>query len=285
MSQSTEETPVTGNKEEEVVLLGNSMKAACVLAKSELIRNIVLFALTVFFIQKHATSEEPTDIFLLHNVWIPLFAFNIVMIVCSVYYVFALTQNTVRYLYIEVFYVNVFRKLVVIFFCIYMLVIIFSPHNFFISGNQQVIRFNNAYLIFTAAILSYALFDASLVIAYISALFFRANRVKNFLSKYWFVRLIIIVIIDLLLVCFYVHCLVIHPFNFIYLVYLILVLAKALILSWYLKREICVPMSWKLKSLDDQKVPDSNKVKQAVRIMAMKQEIKEIAEGAGAGAA
>jgi len=282
MAESSEETPVTGKKEEEVVKLSNTVRGACLLARAELIRNVILFALSVFFIHKHGTSNLPTDIFLLYNVWFPLFVFNMIMILCSIYYIFALTQSTVRYLYIEVFYINIFRKLVVIFFCIYMLVVIFSPHTFNVSDEVQTVRFNNAYLIFTAAILSYALFDSSLVISYICALFFRAHRVRNFLSKYWFVRLIVIVIIDLLLVGFYTHCLIVHPFNFIYLIYLILVLTKALILIWFLKKEVCVPMSWKLKPLDDQKVPDSYKVRQAVKIMAMKAEVKEIADGAGA---
>ena len=31
--------------------------------------------------------------------------------------------------------------------------------------------------------------------------------------------------------------------------------------------QICVPMGWKIKALDDQKVPDSAKVKQAVGII------------------
>ena len=73
---------------------------------------------------------------------------------------------------------------------------------------------------------------------------------------------------------------------------MLLVLGKAIILMWFLKREvsdfpttyyeifpffrhvtqtflcqICVPMSWKMKDLDDQKVPDSAKVKQAVRMI------------------
>ena len=39
-------------------------------------------------------------------------------------------------------------------------------------------------------------------------------------------------------------------------------------------------MSWQVKPLDDQRVPDSQKVKQAVRIMAMKAEVKEVASGA-----
>jgi len=282
MAESSEETPVTGKKEEEVVTLSNTVRRACVLARAELIRDFILFALSVFFIQKHGTSNQPRDIFLLYNVWFPLFVFNMIMIVCSIYYIFALTQSTVRYLYIEVFYINIFRKLVVIFFCIYMLVVIFSPHTFNVSDAVPIFRNHNAYLIITAAILSYALFDSSLVIGYICALFFRAHRVRSFLSKYWFVRLIVIIIIDLLLVGFYTHCLIVHPFNFIYLIYLILVLTKALILIWFLKKEVCVPMSWKLKPLDDQKVPDSYKVRQAVKIMAMKAEVKEIADGAGA---
>ena len=167
------------------------------------------------------------------------------MIVCSSYYIFALMQNSVRFLYIEVFYVNVFRKLVVIFFCVYLLVVIFSPHIFYVSDaeghSSEIIQFNNAYLIFAAAILSYALFDSGLVITYICSIYFRITNLRNFLSKYWFVRLIVMIVVDMLLVCYYLHCLVVHSFNFIFLTYLLLVLAKAAILTWYLKREVGVP--------------------------------------------
>merc|ERR1711936_576545 len=281
----TEETPVVAPKEEEVVKLSNSFKEACVLAKSELLRNLILLTVSVYFILKYNGSDLPTDNFLLINIFVPLFVYNTIMILCTAYYIFALTQNTVRYLYVEVFYVNIFRKLVVIFFCTYMLVVIFSPHNLVpthhTAHNSEVITFNNAYLIFASAILSYALFDSALVISYICAIYFRAQRLQRFLSKYWFARLFIMIGIDLLLVCYYLHCLILmfHP---IFLIYLLLVLAKAIILMWYLKREICEPMSWKMKVLDDQKVPDSAKVKQAVRIMEMKGEVKEVADSAGA---
>merc|ERR1711936_605906 len=275
MTGTSEETPVVAAKKEEVIKLSNSFKEACVLTKSELVRNLLLAVVSVYFICKYVGSDIPTDHFLLYN---------IIMILCTAYYIFALTQSTVRYLYVEVFYVNIFRKLVVIFFCTYMLVVIFSPHHFYVSSSREVITFNNAYLIFAAAILSYALFDSGLVITYICAIYFRAQRLQSFLSKYWFVRLLIMIGVDLLLVCYYLHCLVLH-FHPIFLIYLLLVLAKAVILMWYLKREICVPMSWKLKAFDEEKVPDSAKVKQAVRIMAMKAEVKEVANNAGAGAA
>merc|ERR1712107_652597 len=252
----TEETPVVASKAEEVVKLNNSFKEACVITKSEQVRNILLLAVSVYFICRYETSDLPTDHFLLNNIFVPLFIYNIVMITCTAYYIFALMQSTVRFLYVEVFYVNILRKLVVIFFY-------------------------NAYLISASAILSYALFDSALVISYICAIYFRAERLQRFLSKYWFVRLFIMIGVDLLLVCYYLHCLILmfHP---IFLIYLLLVLAKAIILMWYLKREICEPMSWKMKVLDDQKVPDSAKVKQAVRIMEMKGEVKEVADSAGA---
>jgi len=282
----TEETPVVASKAEEVVKLNNSFKEACVITKSEQVRNILLLAVSVYFICRYETSDLPTDHFLLNNIFVPLFIYNIVMITCTAYYIFALMQSTVRFLYVEVFYVNILRKLVVIFFCTYMLVVIFSPpHNLVpthhTAHNSEVITFNNAYLIFASAILSYALFDSALVISYICAIYFRAERLQRFLSKYWFVRLFIMIGVDLLLVCYYLHCLILmfHP---IFLIYLLLVLAKAIILMWYLKREICEPMSWKMKVLDDQKVPDSAKVKQAVRIMEMKGEVKEVADSAGA---
>ena len=136
-------------------------------------RNALLLAVSVYFICRYETSDLPTDHFLLNNIFVPLFIYNIVMITCTAYYIFALMQSTVRFLYIEVFYVNILRKLVVIFFCTYMLVVIFSPHHFYVSSSREMITFHNAYLIFAAAILSYALFDSALVITYICALYFR----------------------------------------------------------------------------------------------------------------
>merc|ERR1712130_559539 len=172
VGMTNEVTPVV-SPEEEVVKLSNTFKEACVLAKSELVRNLILLVVSVYFISKYVDSDIPTDHFLLNNIFIPLFVYNIIMTVCTAYYIFALTQSTVRYLYVEVFYVNIFRKLVVIFFCTYMLVVIFSPHHFYVSSSREAITFNNAYLIFAAAILSYALFDSGLVITYICAIYFR----------------------------------------------------------------------------------------------------------------
>ena len=144
------------------------------------VRNALLLAVSVYFICRYETSDLPTDHFLLNNIFVPLFIYNIVMITCTAYYIFALMQSTVRFLYVEVFYVNILRKLVVIFFCTYMLVVIFSPHNLVpthhTAHNSEVITFNNAYLIFASAILSYALFDSALVISYICAIYFRYIR-------------------------------------------------------------------------------------------------------------
>merc|ERR1712179_421302 len=170
MAGTNEETPVVAPKQEEVVKLSNSFKEACVITKSELVRNLILLVVSVYFISKYVDSDIPTDHFLLNNIFIPLFVYNIIMTVCTAYYIFALTQNTVRFLYVEVFYVNIFRKLVVI----------FSPHHFYVSSSREVITFNNAYLIFAAAILSYALFDSGLVITYICAIYFRALRLRSF---------------------------------------------------------------------------------------------------------
>merc|ERR1711899_81037 len=150
----TEETPVVASKAEEVVKLNNSFKEACVITKSEQVRNILLLAVSVYFICRYETSDLPTDHFLLNNIFVPLFIYNIVMITCTAYYIFA-------------------------------------PHNLVpthhTAHNSEVITFNNAYLIFASAILSYALFDSALVISYICAIYFRAERLQRFLSKYWFV--------------------------------------------------------------------------------------------------
>merc|ERR1712037_402939 len=96
MTGTNEETPVVAPKQEEVVKLSNSFKEACVITKSELVRNLILLVVSVYFISKYVDSDIPTDHFLLYN---------IIMTVCTAYYIFALTQNTVRFLYVEVFYV------------------------------------------------------------------------------------------------------------------------------------------------------------------------------------
>merc|ERR1712233_75789 len=100
VGMTNEVTPVVSPKEEEVVKLSNTFKEACVLAKSELVRDLILLVVSVYFISKYVDSDIPTDHLLLNNIFI----YHIIMTVCTAYYIFALPQSTVRYLYVEVFY-------------------------------------------------------------------------------------------------------------------------------------------------------------------------------------
>ena len=44
-----------------------------------------------------------------------------------------------RYVYVDVFYVTVFSKVISMTFCVYMIVMIFKPHYFFDSSKMEVV--------------------------------------------------------------------------------------------------------------------------------------------------
>merc|ERR1719347_90011 len=101
-------------------------------------------------ISKWIQNPDTDDVvgnFLVKNIWIPLFFVNLVLFLCVLYFIFAMTQTSLRFLYIDVFYVNIFSQLVRIFFSVYMLVIIFVQHTYFISDKHMLVTFKRSYII------------------------------------------------------------------------------------------------------------------------------------------
>ena len=129
---------------------------------------------SVYFICKYVGSDIPTDHFLLNNIFIPLFVYNIIMILCTAYYIFALTQSTVRFLYVDVFYINIFRELVNTTYWTYLLVLIFSPYYFSLSTRVN--------LTFLAAIFVSLIVQSVLVITYTCSVYF---RYETWLGSLW----------------------------------------------------------------------------------------------------
>jgi len=282
---ANEETRVVENNaaKESDIKIGLSFQQSFVLVKSNLIQRAVIFGLTIFLIYKYMQNQDPHDVinnFLVKNIWAPLFLVNLVLTLCLLYYVFALTQTSLRFLYIDVFYVNVFAQLVRIFFSVYMLVIIFVPHTYYISDTKRLVSFDRSYIIIAALIFSYVLIDSLLIITYVASIYFRMEKVKKQISKYWFVRLFIYFFIDIFLVGYYLFLLITTQFDVIYAVLFGLCLLGALSLAYCLKVEMCQPSMWKLKELDENRIPTSEKIKLAVKIMEMKREVKEVAETA-----
>ena len=80
---------------------------------------------------KYADSNIPKEQFLLYSFFVPYFVTAVNDLFCTSYYVFALTQTTVRHLYVAVFHLNIFHLLVGILFCVYYLMLLLSPYHFY----------------------------------------------------------------------------------------------------------------------------------------------------------
>jgi len=265
------------------IKIGVSLKQSFALAKTDLIQRGVIFGITIYMICKYLQAQDTEDIlgnFLVKNIWIPLFFVNLILFLCVLYFVFAMTQTSLRFLYIDVFYVNIFAQLIRIFFSVYMLVIIFVQHTYFISEKHMLVSFKRSYIVFLALIFGYVLIDSLLIISFVASIYFRMEKVKKFLSKYWFVRLIIYFFIDISLVGYYLFLLISEDLNLVHLVFFVLSALGALTIAYCIKTELCEPKLWKLKDLDENKIPPSEKIRVAVKIMTMKNDVKVVAQTA-----
>merc|ERR1711892_17292 len=265
------------------IKIGVSLQQSCGLAKSNLIQRAVIFGITIYMICKYWQAQDVDDVlgnFLVKNIWIPLFCVNLVLSLCILYYIFAMTQTSLRFLYIDVFYVNIFSQLVRIFFSVYMLVIIFVQHTYFISDKHMLVSFKRSYIIIAALIFGYVLIDSLLIIAFVASIYFRMENVKKCLSKFWFVRLIIYFLIDIFLVGYYLFLLISEEFNIVHAIFFGVCFLGALTIAYCIKIEVFQPNLWKLKDLDENKMPQSEKIKIALKIMEMKKDVKIVAQTA-----
>jgi len=282
---SSEENKVETNVEpqDNNIKIGLSLNQSFALAKSNLIQRAVIFGITIYMISKYIQNPDTDDVvgnFLVKNIWIPLFFVNLVLLLCVLYFIFAMTQTSLRFLYIDVFYVNIFSQLVRIFFSVYMLVIIFVQHEWFISDKHMLVYFKRSYIIIAALIFGYVLIDSLLIISFVASIYFRMEKVKKFLSKYWFVRLIIYFFINITLVGYYLFLLVSEEFNIVHVIFFAICSLGALTIAYCIKTEVCQPKLWKLKDLDENKIPQSEKIKLALKIMEMKKDVKNVAQAA-----
>jgi len=273
----------TNETQENNIKIGFSLKQSFALAKNNLIQRGVIFGITIYMICKYLQAQDTEDIlgnFLVKNIWIPLFFVNLILFLCVLYFVFAMMQTSLRFLYIDVFYVNIFAQLIRIFFSVYMLVIIFVQHTYFISEKHMLVSFKRSYIIFLALIFGYVLIDSLLIISFVASIYFRMEKVKKFLSKYWFVRLIIYFFIDISLVGYYLFLLITEDINLVLIIFFAISALGALTIAYCIKTEICEPKLWKLKDLDENKIPPSEKIRVAVKIMTMKNDVKIVAQTA-----
>ena len=147
---------------------------------------------------KYGDTNLPAEQFLLYSLFGPYFALAVIDIFCTSYYVFALTQNTVRHLYVAVFHVNIFYQLFGILFCVHYLMVFFSPYHIYnllvlISSlsspgqTKALLKFAHLpdiYKIDLSVIFVFVAIDCALYLTLTSAIFFKADKLRIFLSKY-----------------------------------------------------------------------------------------------------
>ena len=208
-----------------------------------------------------------------------------------------------------VFHLNIFDLLVTMLSCVYYLMVLFSPYHFYnllvstsslgtINGSPRAwltLNLLDIYKIDLSVLLGLTYINCDFSLTLTCAIYFNAHKLRTFLFKYWFLKTLLVLALDLFFVHYYIYLLFLKYDNVV-LGHLLFFLAKTLWYMWYLKKQvsnnrqtmthspqkpftcicmcsflpkyvfsqICVPNSFKLKPLDGKKVPDNRKLKQAV---------------------
>ena len=151
-----------------------SLHILCYVSTPFQVLNFIKVLTSVWLFLKYWNSDLPTHRFVLYYISVPLLAYTLTKTICTAFSIFALTQSTVRFLYVDVFYINIFRELLSTTYWTYLLVLIFSPYNFSLST-----RVNLAFL---AVIFVSLIVQSVLVITYTCSVYF---RYETWLGSLW----------------------------------------------------------------------------------------------------
>merc|ERR1712183_998275 len=110
------------------VKIGLSAKASLNVQKVNLIICGFLVGLSFSFMFYGFNHTDKMWRWLAANIFLPMFLVMTVNSVCVLYSIYAWTRTSMRYVYVDVFYVTTFSKLVNVFYCVYI-VIVFSSHH------------------------------------------------------------------------------------------------------------------------------------------------------------
>ena len=196
---------------------------------------------------KYADSNIPNEQFHLYSLFVPAFVRAVFGFFCTSYYVFALTQTTVRHLYVAVFHLNSFHLLVRILFYVYLLMVLNSPYHFYnllvltsSLGRPSAwltLKLPDIYKIDLSVILVLCAINYTLNLTFTCAIYFKAHKLQIFLSKYWFLKTLLVLVLDLFFVHYYIYLLFLQYDNGV-LAHLIFFLAKTAVVIWYLKKQV-----------------------------------------------
>jgi len=213
------------------------------------------------------------------NIFLPMFLVMTVNSLCVLYSIYAWTRTSMRYVYVDVFYVTTFSKLVNIFYCVYMLVIVFSPHHIVSESRKDeilVVSLPRTYLIVAGIVFSYALLNDLITISFLSGLYFKLGNFVKFLSKYYIVKRICNGAINLLIFGYYVFSLASES-SWSWLTFLLMMLCLTSVLA----EVYLVIKFFKHRQPNSEPTPPQDlKIQTAFKIANLKESVKATASAA-----
>ena len=250
----------TGRMVEKKLELGKSWAAALKLVSFELIVWFIFVAISLYYVIRHRDNS-----YFLVNIWLPLLIFSIVHVLAIGHYAFALTKSNALHIFIALFPVLLVLSLFKIGFFVYMI------HTFVnIEGGLPP-----STLVFVISMFSYTILDSSYIFFVQSSILLRLRKVTRVLSKLFRARLILIILMDILLVAWFINDLIVNGFNIIRLIFVMIYAVQAVLVAYYLKQTMS-------RVLDEDNLPEIPKVEQGVLVMELRGREEEGLVGAGA---
>ena len=200
-----------------------------------------------FVASLYLICNVPQEQFALYSTFVPVFVTAVIGLLCTSYYVFALTQTTVRHLHVAVFHLNIFDLLVTMLSCVFYLMLLFSPYHFYnllVSTSSLgrpsawlTLKLPDIYKIDLSVILVLCAINYTLNLTFTCAIYFKAHKLQIFLSKYWFLKTLLVLALGLFFVHYYIYLLFLKHDTRV-LTHLLFFLAMTVIVIWYLKRQV-----------------------------------------------
>ena len=130
-------------------------------------------------------------------------------------------------------------------------------------------------LVFVISMFSYTILDSTYNYLLQSSILLRLRKVTKVLSKLFRARLALIILMDILLVAWFINNLIVNGFNIIRLIFVVIYTVQAVLVSYYLKQTMS-------QVLDEDNLPEIPKVEQGVLLMELRGQEEGGLVGAGA---
>jgi len=247
--------------------LDYSLKEALALHRFEMSVELVFICVCIFRLSTVAGNEGKSNIEI--KIRVPLLALSIFSLFISLFSVFSLTRCSEKHLFVALFALQLLQHFVRIGGFVYLFAFVVSYIDFI----------SQPYFVFGMFALSYFILDPSMVSILLISILVRAKPSTTFLCKCWFIKYVFLLIFSHILICFYAYLLMSGRTFPVNIIFFVISLLQAIVVSVYTKKKYFKPQSWEPKPLEA-KVPEGGMLVDAVLLIAAMEEKKVEAAGA-----